>query len=76
MNKRLFNDNVGETLTIDGHIWSENVASILRPLMMKAVRESVSIRDLTTVVIDEISVLAAENLIRKGIEERNRITKM
>lgn len=72
MSKRLFNDNGGETLTPEGHLWSVDVAAALRPLMAKAVAEGVSIRDLTTVVMDEITVLTAENLIRKGIEERRK----
>lgn len=72
MSKRLFNDNGGETLTPEGHIWSVDVAAALRPLMAKAVAEGVSIRDLTTVVVDEITVLTAENLLRKGIEERRK----
>lgn len=70
MNKRLFNDNGGETLTPDGHIWRGRVAAVLRPLINKAVNEGVSIRDLTAVVVDEITVVAAENLIRGGIKER------
>jgi hypothetical protein len=61
MSKRLFNDNGGETLTPEGHLWIENVADILRPLMAKAVAEGVSIR-----------VLTAANLIRKDIEERRK----
>lgn len=72
MSKRLFNDNGGETLTPEGHFWSVDVAAVLRPLMAKAAAEGVSIRDLTTVVMDEITVLTAENLIRKGIEERRK----
>ena len=75
MNKRLFNDNGGETLTPDGHIWREKVSAALRPLMTAATREGVSIRDLTTVVMDEITVLTAENLLRKGMEERKKTTK-
>ncbi len=72
MSKRLFNDNGGETLTPEGHLWSVDVAAALRPLMAKAVSAGVSIRDLTAVVVDEITVLTAENLIRKGIEERRK----
>lgn len=72
MNKRLFNDNAGETLTPDGQRWSATVETILHPLMKKAVEEGISIRDLTTVVMDEIAVLTAESLIRKGIKERSK----
>lgn len=72
MSKRLFNDNGGETLTPEGHLWSIDVAAALRPLMVKAVKEGVSIREFTAVVIDEITVLTAENLIRKGIDERKK----
>lgn len=75
MNKRLFNDNGGETLTPEGNIWSVDVAAALHPLMTKAVADGISLRDLTAVVMDEIVLLTAENLIRKGIEEYKKNRK-
>lgn len=72
MNKRLFSDNGGETLTADGHVWSKTVESVLHPLMTKALAEGISIRDLTFMVVDEIATLSAEVLIRKGIEMRKK----
>ncbi len=70
MNGRLFKDNGCETLTDEGESWSELTSSYLRALVDKALQEGISLRDLTTVVIDEITVLTAENRIRKGIKER------
>lgn len=75
MNVRLFNDNGCETLNNDGNVFADLVHDALKPLVSKAVKDGVSLRDLTTVVFEEISVLNAEWRIRKGIAEREAIRK-
>lgn len=70
MKVKLFKDDAGETLTEEGNLWSVDVYEALRPLVVKAVKNGVSLRDLTMMVLDEITVLSAENRIRLGIEDR------
>jgi hypothetical protein len=67
MNKKLFNDNGGETPTIEGSLWSEMVIDALQPIVQRAVTEGVSLRDLSTVVITEIMNFTAEERLRRGI---------
>lgn len=72
MKVKLFKDDAGETHTKEGNLWSVDIANVLRPLVVKADENGVSIRDLTMMVIDEITLLSAEKRILLGIEERKK----
>jgi len=75
MKTRLIKDNAGETLTAEGHLWEMDIQNALRPLVDKALCENVSLRDLTTMVFEEISALSSEKRIRLIIEERKNASK-
>lgn len=70
MNARLFNDNGCETPNDAGRLWQEDIANTIRLMVQEAVANGVSLRDLQTLVIEEISVTCAEERLRKGIKER------
>lgn len=62
---RLYNDNPGETLNVWGHSWAIKVRSAMRDLIKQADAENVSVRDLTTMVVDEITLCSSESRIEK-----------
>lgn len=70
MNARLFNDNGCETPNEAGWKWQKDISDTIRLMVKEAVENNVSLRDLQTLVIDEISVTCAEERLRKGIKER------
>jgi hypothetical protein len=63
MNTRLYKDDSIESLTDEGKVWSELVRNHIETLVGKAVIEGVSLRDLTTVVCEEIAMSAIERRI-------------
>jgi len=70
MNVRLFNDNGCETLNEAGWKWQKDIFDTIRLMVKEAVEDGISLRDLQTLVIDEISVTCAEERLRKGMKER------
>lgn len=70
MSVKLFNDDAGETLTEAGGVWAKDIGEILKPLMQKATKENICLRDLTTLVVEEISLVAAETRLINGINFR------
>ena len=70
MNARLFNDNGCETPNAAGRLWQLDISNAIRLMVKEAVENNLSLRDLQTLVIDEISVTCAEERLRKGIKER------
>jgi len=70
MNARLFNDNGCETPNKVGRMWQDDISNTIRSMVTEAVRDGISLRDLQTLVIDEISVTCAEERLRKGMKER------
>lgn len=78
MNVRLFNDNGCETPTEEGRRWQDDVSNTIRLMVKEAIERDISLRDLQTVVIEEISVTCAEERLRRGVKERaeqRRVTK-
>ncbi len=65
---RLFNENGCETPTDSA--WGKIVSDAIRPMVKDAVDAGISLRDLQTLVIEEVSVLCAEERLRRGIAER------
>jgi hypothetical protein len=71
MNIRLFNNDGGEMLTSTGNEdWASDVHNCIKKLVDRAVENGVSLRDLTSLVLDEITCLTAEARVLKGIRER------
>ena len=69
MNVRLFNDNGSEKLTLMGEDWVRKISDTLRPLVEEAVDCHLPLRDVQTLVIEEILFLSAEYRLRKGAAE-------
>jgi len=72
MNVRLFNDNDNgcETPNDFGNIIADEVRKLLTPLVEDTVACGTSLRDFQTIVIEEVSLLCAEERLRRGIKER------
>ena len=70
MNARLFNDNGCETPNDAGRLWAEDISNTVRTMVKEAVEHNISLCDLQTLVIEEISVTCAEERLRRGIKER------
>lgn len=70
MNTRLFNDNGCETPNDAGKQWQMDIANAIRTMVKTAVETNVSLRDLQTLVMEEISITCAEERLRKGLKER------
>jgi hypothetical protein len=75
MNVRLFNDNGCETPNEAGRKWEDDISDTIRLMVKEAVENNISLRDLQTLVIEEISVTCAEERLRKGIKERQLKTQ-
>jgi hypothetical protein len=70
MNARLFNDNGCETPNDAGRLWLNDIHETFRVMVQEALEHNVSLRDLQTLVVEEISVVCAEERLRKGLKER------
>ena len=75
MNARLFNDNGCETPNEMGRKWQDDISNTIRLMVKEAVRDGLSLRDLQTLVCEEISITCAEERLRKGIKERAEARK-
>lgn len=64
---RLFNENGCETPT--DTIWGKVVYEALNPLVKEAVEAGLSLRDLQTLVVEEISLLCAQERLIRGMRE-------
>jgi hypothetical protein len=69
MSRRLFNDNGCETPNSTGLRWKEAISITIGRLVSEAAADNVSLRDVQTLVMEEISITCAEERLRKGIEE-------
>lgn len=70
MKTRLFNGNGGETYTETGNKIAEDVYQFTKELVDKAVSLNVCLRDLQTLVYDEVAVTCAEERLRDAIRQR------
>lgn len=69
MNVRLFNDNGCETPTPKGEEWIDFIRINLTPIVEKAVQDGLALRDVQTLVNEEISFACAHARLRRGIKE-------
>lgn len=72
---RLFNDNACETPNDLGHHVSTEIRNIMIALIKDAIDCKMSLRDLQTIVFEEVSLLCAEERLRLGIKERTEVRK-
>jgi len=70
MKTGLFNDNGGETYTETGNLIADKVRQFTDDLVVNANTLNVCLRDLQTLMFDELSVTCAEHRIRAGIRGR------
>jgi hypothetical protein len=70
MSTRLFNDNGCETPNEAGRKWQNEISDTIRLMVREAVEGGFSLRDLQTLVIEEMSVTCAEERLWKGVKER------
>ena len=69
MNIKLYNDNGCETLTDKGCEISSMVRNALEPIILRAVNEGLSLRDFTSIALEEIIIVSAEMRVRRGKSE-------
>ena len=69
MNVRLFNDNGCETPTPKGEEWIDLVRNYLTPIIEKAVKDGIALRDVQTIVNEEVSFACAHARLRRGMKE-------
>lgn len=70
MKTRLFNDNGGETYTETGNKIADEVRGSTLELIHYCVKNNICLRDLQTLIFDEVAVTCAEERIRGGIRQR------
>jgi len=69
MNVQLFNDNGCETPNEIGIHWAILIGDTVNPLIEKALEDNISLRDLSFMVSEHVSIRCAEERLRKGINE-------
>jgi len=74
MNVRLFNDNGCETRSNLGEKYSDGIRDAFEPLLGQALLEGVSLRDLQTLLFEELSSRLAEERLRRGLKEHRSKT--
>ena len=72
MINRLFSDNASEKMTELGEEWGKDIRDTLLLMVEEANAEGISLRDLTTLVIEEMILLAAETRLGNGIKDHGK----
>lgn len=70
MKVRLFNENGGETYTATGNCFADDIHRWAKDLVGQANALNVCLRDLQTLIFDEVAVTCAEERLRAGIRGR------
>jgi hypothetical protein len=69
---RLYLAEDDERMTELGSKWNKRVQELLKPLILDAIDNNIAVRDVTTMVIDQILLTAAEQRIISYFNSRKQ----